>query len=82
MHRVRVGAIGLACVFLFVMLATAFLRAAGDPSVENGNAASATNTAAPSEPLAELGVAPGNSGPSAVPVPPVQLPASAVKRPR
>jgi hypothetical protein len=44
MHRVRVGAIGLACVFLFVMLATAFLRAAGDPSMVNGNAA-ATATA-------------------------------------
>ncbi len=62
MHRVRVGALGLAAVFLVVMLATAFLRAAGDPSVINGTAPTA-NAQAPSEPLAELGVAPGNSDP-------------------
>jgi hypothetical protein len=62
MHRVRVGAIGLAAVFLFVMLATAFLRAAGDPSVTNN--AAAINEQAPSEPLAQLGVAPGNTPPS------------------
>ncbi|WP_404712053.1 hypothetical protein [Sphingomonas sp. MMS24-J13] len=62
MHRVRVGALGLAAVFLLVMLATAFLHAAGDPSVVNGNLAT-TNSQAPSEPLAELGVAPGNSDP-------------------
>ncbi len=70
MHRVRVGAIGLACVFLFVMLATAFLRAAGDPSVVNGNAAATVNDAAPSEPLAELGVAPGNAPSSPPPARP------------
>jgi hypothetical protein len=74
MHRVRVGAIGLACVFLFVMLATAFLRAAGDPSVVNGNVAVA-NESAPSEPLAELGVAPGN-----VPQEPAPPPPSAARR--
>ena len=62
MHRVRVGALGLAAVFLLVMLATAFLHAAGDPSVSNGSAAPA-NVQAPSEPLAELGVAPGNIDP-------------------
>ena len=65
MHRVRVGAIGLACVFLVVMLATAFLRAAGDPSVAHGNVAATINDQAPSEPLAELGVAPGNADPEA-----------------
>lgn len=64
MHRVRVGALGLACVFLFVMLAAAFLHAAGDPSIANGNVAAAVNDQAPSEPLAELGVAPGNPAPS------------------
>ena len=73
MHRVRVGAIGLACVFLFVMLATAFLHAAGDRSVAAGNAAAAANETAPSEPLAELGVAPGNIDP-ATPPPPASVP--------
>lgn len=72
MHRVRVGAIGLACVFLLVMLATAFLRAAGDPSVTNGAAAAGANDSTPSEPLAELGVAPGNA-----PSPPSPPPAAA-----
>jgi hypothetical protein len=62
MHRVRVGALGLAAVFLVVMLATAFLHAASDPSVINGTTPAA-NTQQPAEPLAELGVAPGNSDP-------------------
>lgn len=62
MHRVRVGALGLAAVFLVVMLATAFLHAAGDQSVTNAGSVSA-NLQAPAEPLAELGVAPGNSDP-------------------
>jgi len=64
MHRVRVGTLGLASVFLFVMLAAAFLHVAGDPSVANGNVAAAVNDQAPSEPLAQLGVAPGNPAPS------------------
>ncbi len=63
MHRVRIGALGLACVFLVVMLATAFLRAAGDPSINSA----ATNAQAPSEPLAELGVAPRNNEPASPP---------------
>ena len=59
MHRVRVGIFGLAWVFLLVMLATAFLHiAAGDQP--GGNSAASANITAPSEPLAELGVAPGN----------------------
>jgi hypothetical protein len=66
MHRVRIGAIGLACVFLVVMLATALLRVAGDPSI---NSAATANEAAPSEPLAELGVAPRNSDPATPPAP-------------
>ena len=66
MHRVRVGAIGLACVFLMVMLATAFLHAAGGGSAgTNATAATANSNATPSEPLAELGVAPGNVPPDA-----------------
>jgi hypothetical protein len=60
MQRVRVGLTGLAFVFLLVMLATAFLRMA-DGSETNGSAQlAASNTAAPNEPLAQLGVAPGN----------------------
>jgi hypothetical protein len=60
MQRVRVGLTGLAFVFLLVMLATAFLRMAGGS--ENGSDAApvAGNAATPSEPLAQLGVAPGN----------------------
>ncbi|WP_420136681.1 hypothetical protein [Sphingomonas sp.] len=62
MHRVRIGLIGLAWVFLLVMLATTFLHVAGpDRGTSRGQAA--TNDAAPSEPLAELGVAPGNTPP-------------------
>jgi hypothetical protein len=62
MQRVRVGLIGLAWVFLLVMLATTFLHIAGGDRPDNGSAAQA-NAAEPSEPLAELGVAPGNPAP-------------------
>lgn len=82
MQRVRVGLTGLACVFLLVMLATAFLRMA-DGSEAGGNAAVATsNTTAPNEPLAQLGVAPGNPMPAepvpngAVPTKPAAAPAA------
>jgi len=59
MHRVRVGLIGLAWVFLLVMLATTFLHVAGGDLVSS-NSTVLANDAAPNEPLAELGVAPGN----------------------
>ena len=59
MHRVRVGLIGLAWVFLLVMLATTFVHIAGGDQPD-GNSSALANKAAPSEPLAELGVAPGN----------------------
>lgn len=60
MHRVRVGLTGLACVFLLVMLATAFLGSRR----ESGGRTAADNAAQPpSEPLAQLGVAPGNPPP-------------------
>jgi len=58
-HRVRIGLIGLAWVFLLVMLATTFVHIAGGDQPELNRAAGG-NAAAPSEPLAELGVAPGN----------------------
>ena len=68
MQRVRIGLTGLSCVFLLVLLAAAFLgfadrQASGDgapmitAAVSNEAAAAAE---APKDPLAELGVAPGN----------------------
>lgn len=75
MRRVRVGALGLACVFLLVMLATTFLRAGGDAGLGNGGDGAA-NFTEPADPLATLGVAPGNPPAS---VPPAAPPAA---RPR
>lgn len=68
MQRVRIGLTGLSCVFLLVLLAAAFLgfadrQASGDgaPMITAAvsNEAAAANEA-PKDPLAELGVAPGN----------------------
>lgn len=70
MQRVRIGLTGLAFVFVLVLLAAVFSNASDDeapitantieqqmsPGAEVANAAEA----APKEPLAELGVAPGN----------------------
>lgn len=73
MQRVRIGLTGLACVFLLVLLAAAFFGLANDESVittdATGNvvivSAEAGGDAAapeePREPLAELGVTPGNA---------------------
>ena len=72
MQRVRIGLMGLAVVFLLVLLAAAFfgMASGGDevtrpsaPGVEAGNvaAAEADAEANPKEPLAELGVAPGGA---------------------
>lgn len=65
MQRVRIGLTGLACVFLLVVLAASIFGLATDPM---GNVATnavamgqADRDAAPKEPLAELGVAPGNA---------------------
>ena len=74
MHRVRVGLIGLAWVFLLVMLATTFLHVAGADRSANKSAATANDTT-PSEPLAELGVAPGNTPPDTSAAPPQAKPA-------
>jgi hypothetical protein len=71
MQRLRVGLIGLASVFLLVMLATVFVhRAGGDQP--SANEAAAANAAAPSDPLAELGVAPGNPDQAETPAAPTQ----------
>jgi hypothetical protein len=67
MQRVRIGLTGLACVFLLVLLAAAFFGIARHeadlnappPATAPASDASAANDA-PRDPLAELGVAPGN----------------------
>jgi hypothetical protein len=56
MQRIRYGLTGLAFVFLMVLLGTAVIRSGEEPS---NNSASAVPADQPSEPLAELGVAPG-----------------------
>ena len=69
MQRVRIGLTGLAFVFVLVLLATALVRPTAEaPLTENqieqqrsGRVAPADNDSAPEEPLAELGVAPGNA---------------------
>jgi hypothetical protein len=58
MHRIRVGLIGLAWVFLLVAIATVVLHATEEPST--GNVAATNAAGPPSDPLADLGVAPGN----------------------
>jgi hypothetical protein len=78
-HRVRVGVTGLAVVFLLTVFAAALIslfkqddrgttRLANGQIVTNGT----LPPEAPKEPLAELGVAPGNMPPgnAALPAPP------------
>jgi hypothetical protein len=55
-QRVRIGLTGLAFAFLLVLLGSIISRSGRDDSIPQTTNA-ATNT--PSEPLAELGVAPG-----------------------
>lgn len=71
MQRVRIGLTGLAFVFVLVLLGTVFSRASDEEpitanaietgQISGGAAAEAEEEAAPKEPLAELGVAPGNA---------------------
>jgi len=87
MQRVRIGLTGLAFVFLLVMLATALVKPSNEaPLTGNlieqqkaGNAPAGNDgSAQPTEPLAELGVAPGNddtankAAPGGGPVAPAQ----------
>jgi hypothetical protein len=69
MQRVRIGLTGLAFVFILVLLATIIARPSNEPNLTtnglerqaNGQAPLPDlNEAMPKEPLAELGVAPGN----------------------
>ena len=59
-QRIRIGLTGLAFVFLLVLLGAAICRWGEADSVPN-NAVEANADAEPNEPLAELGVAPGES---------------------
>jgi hypothetical protein len=69
MQRVRIGLTGLAFVFVLVLLAAVFSSPSDEPpitanSLEQQLSAGAQSNAAeaePKEPLAELGVAPGNA---------------------
>ena len=57
-QRIRIGLTGLAIAFLVVLLASVVSRASRDDVT---NAASQASENEPSEPLAQLGVAPGAS---------------------
>ena len=57
MQRIRFGLTGLAFVFLFVLLGTAISRSSQDSPARIDD----MNVAEPAEPLAELGVAPGQT---------------------
>lgn len=71
MQRVRIGLTGLAFVFLLVLLGAVFTSPSDEAPItpnlietqlSGGNqAAPAANQAQPKEPLAEIGVAPGNA---------------------
>ncbi len=59
-QRVRIGLTGLAFVFLLVLLGTAISRS-GDPPAGSINVNADANGVEPEEPLAQIGVAPGQS---------------------
>lgn len=76
MQRVRVGLTGLAAVFLLTLLAASILNMLGQDDhapAATGNTALSNTEDAPKEPLAELGMAPGNNAPKIV-VPPAKTP--------
>lgn len=60
-QRVRIGLTGLAFVFLLVLLGTAVSRSGDDPAAGPPSANDTANAAEPEEPLAQIGVAPGQS---------------------
>lgn len=73
MQRVRIGLTGLACVFLLVLLGAIFVKFVRDgEAARTAEAAQSTSSGAtlpvnstdlPKEPLAELGITPGNAPP-------------------
>ena len=58
-QRIRIGLTGLAFAFLLVLLGSVISRSGSDG--EQNAAEQAAANAAPNEPLAELGVAPGGA---------------------
>jgi hypothetical protein len=67
-QRIRIGLTGLAFVFVLVLLGAVFTSPSAEEPIttnliESGRAGApaGANQAAPKEPLAELGVAPGNA---------------------
>lgn len=89
MQRVRIGLTGLAFVFILVLLAAIFVRPSQEPSItanmldqQRARAEGAApppapaNEAQPKEPLAELGVAPGNADDNEAAAPPAAPPAA------
>ena len=67
MQRVRIGLTGLAVVFLLVLLGAVIRSFSSDDqaamNMRSATAGAASNAQEPTEPLAQLGVAPGNSDP-------------------
>ena len=69
MQRVRIGLTGLAFVFVLVLLAAVFSSPSSEERItanlierqRGAGAGEVDNQSAPKEPLAELGVAPGNA---------------------
>lgn len=62
-HRIRIGLTGLAFVFLLVLLGTAVSRSGPDPAAGPTQDNALANDIEPEEPLAQIGVAPGQSAP-------------------
>ena len=60
-QRVRIGLTGLAFVFLLVLLGTAISRSGDPPGPESIAGNGLANGVEPDEPLAQIGVAPGQS---------------------
>lgn len=59
-QRIRIGLTGLAFAFLLVLLGSVISRSREDGPA-NAAAQAAANDSEPSEPMAQLGVAPGGS---------------------
>jgi len=60
-QRIRIGLTGLAFVFVLVILGTAVSRSGGGAKPGQTQANGVANSAEPEEPLAQIGVAPGQS---------------------
>ena len=64
-QRIRIGLTGLAFAFLLVLLGSAISRRSGDEQTLGTSDQLSANQIEPSEPLAQLGVAPGAADPAA-----------------